>query len=843
MGWNMVDYMMNHYGNKQYVFTMDFLKNTYDKSRYNDVLKQLKTFKPTVKLEDIIVVAVLDYVNQKPVYGILFTKEHMYVKNQGAYSLYNITNVSYTHRKSGLFSKKMVTDLVITYTDKTVKISVDGVFANYAFGCLNELSKFGRDGQFGITFKQTREIALEQLKNGYDVLFEKFLALNAKEDKEACVMLMNYYFQKGDYDLYRYYKNQAMVLNAPQAYHHEGYMLFKERYYHEAYKNYVKAYAYGIDSSISSDLFKLRQFLKSQSQTVKSPYKYMDLDIDPKMFSCIYPKELYDSYILYLMRSGVEDDVIKKWVVYNIDNKNIIPSEKEEEFYEQFVDVMNQTSTFNVTYYDAGDYSDKLRESLNQHIHYVDSNILVFLNRFDDIVVTELPVGNFNSIRLDELKIGCFLDAREFIGEKQVRSLDSKGAYAYINRLNEYSLFKKKRLNSSREEAIAFLREQIRGYEDNMRIHKQKVNRFMALIYMMATPNRRTKILSFNRDCFLELAKQRVLLMDEKLLEVKNAYFKQLNITDADLIKNTSSQFSIQEVKNAGNVLISKENSYEEYGYFYVYNDDKNLNLALNDFMKKVGVKFNKADILFYHDISISGYSNGNVLTKDAFYSTNLKQPIPLKGLVALKATRYDTLIALYENGKEVEYPYEYSSMYDRVRTINFVNEMLIYLSQDKKSAELNYDLAYCTLAEVYLIALQDIETATHYAKIAKEKGVDYADTVFEKIEIKKQMLASRNQQAVSVQQNEPVKIEPKNGINQQPVSKGTVHTKQESQNPLIVDIHVKGLCELCQLCSIQMCATDAIHFQDGKPMIDYNLCICCGVCVTDYPYGFFQYK
>ena len=69
MGWNMVDYMMNHYGRNEYVFTMDFLKNTYDKSRYNDVLKQLKTFKPTVKLEDIIVVAVLNYVNQKPVYG------------------------------------------------------------------------------------------------------------------------------------------------------------------------------------------------------------------------------------------------------------------------------------------------------------------------------------------------------------------------------------------------------------------------------------------------------------------------------------------------------------------------------------------------------------------------------------------------------------------------------------------------------------------------------------------------------------------------------------------------------------------------------------------------------
>lgn len=681
MVWNMEDYMLHKYSRQEYVFTMDFLKNAYDKSRYNDVVRQLKTFKPAVKLEDILMVGVLDYVNQKPVYGIVFTKEHMYVKNLGVYSLYNIKDVSYKYRKTGVFSKKFFLDVIITYTDKTVKFSIDGIFADHSIGCLKKLSEFGRDGKRLLTFEEIRKNALEELKNGMDNLYELYLDTIAKEDKDACAMLMNYYFQKGDYDLYRFYKVQAMGLNAPQAYYHEGYINLKNGYYKEAYKNYVKAYSYGIDSSISSDLFKLHQFLKSISQTAKSPYKYMDLDVDPTMFSCIYPKELYDSYILYMKKSGLKDDVIKKWVEYNYANDNIIPSEKEEEFYEQLNDLMKKTGSFGVNYFDSRDFSDKLRESLNQHVLYVDSKILVFLTRFDDIVLTDLPVRNYKDTRLNELKIGSYLDAREYVGEKQVRSLDSDGAYAYINRLNDYSLFKKKRLNSSRQEAITFLREQIRGYEDNMRVHKQNVNRFMALMYMMATPNRGTDILSFDRDKFLELAKKRVLLMDEKLLEVKNAYFKQLNITDADLFKNTSSQLSVQDIKNEGNLLITKENAYEEYGYFHVYNDDKNLSLALNDFVKKVGVKFNKEDVLFYHDISTTGYSNGNVLTKDAFYSTNLKKAIPLKGLVALKPTRYDTLIALYENGKEVEYIYEYSSRYDRVRTVNFVNEMLIYLS------------------------------------------------------------------------------------------------------------------------------------------------------------------
>ena len=221
----------------------------------------------------------------------------------------------------------------------------------------------------------------------------------------------------------------------------------------------------------------------------------------------------------------------------------------------------------------------------------------------------------------------------------------------------------------------------------------------------------------------------------------------------------------------------------------------------------------------------------------------NHKIALYIVGDIYLEQSDIDNALIYLNKSAEQNYHLAYFDLAKIYRdglgnTPKDINKAIDYL---KKAAELKFDYAYCSLAEVYLYALQDIETAIHYAMIGKEKGVDYADTVLEKIENKKQEQATKKQQAASVKQNEPAKKEIKQETKQQTVSKEPLNKKQTSQNQMIVDIRVKGLCELCQLCTFNICMMDAIRFQDGVPVIDQDLCIYCGVCVKGCPYGFLK--
>lgn len=682
MEWNMGEYLIHCCNSNDYVFSMDYLKNTYDKTKYHDVVKKIKVFKPAVKLEDVIAVGLTDYDGKDPVYGVLFTKDYMYVKNQKAYPLYGITKVSYQQKKVGAFAKKHVTDTSITYKDKTVKLTLDGFFSMFAVQMLQRIYKYGSDGIENPTRKEYREQALEDLRDGVDSLFEFSLEANADDDKDACVLLMNYYYNKGMYDFYDKYKKLAMEKRAPQAYYHEGYLSYKNGYYKEAYKNYLRAYACGIDSSIYPELLSLHKILKDNTKKVRKPYKYMDLDIDPYMFECIYDEKYNNAYIQYLMNNNIKDEVIKKWNQDNYNKQNIIPLEKDEEFYDLLSQLMSDTSAFSVHYYDMNDFKDKLTESLNYHVWNVDGKVMKFLNTIDKLIVTDLPKTHYNDFKLREEKIESFLDMKTYIGEKQYKIYDDPRAYNCIKSLNEYPDFKKKRLNASKQASIAFLESKILEYEDIMTFFKRAANRMIALTYMWATPDTGMEMLAFNRYDYIKEAKERILLIDKKFLEVKNEYLKQMNISDKDLFRKprNSDEMSLQNIKNEGILLTTPLDSYKEYGYFYVYNNQKDLDYPLKEFMKEIKVKFNKEDILFYQRISSSGYSRGEVLTKDMFYSSYFKQPIPLKNLLALQVTSYNTLVALYEDGSEKVYPHEYGFISDLECNVNFVNEMLIYM-------------------------------------------------------------------------------------------------------------------------------------------------------------------
>lgn len=164
-----------------------------------------------------------------------------------------------------------------------------------------------------------------------------------------------------------------------------------------------------------------------------------------------------------------------------------------------------------------------------------------------------------------------------------------------------------------------------------------------------------------------------------------------------------------------------------------------------------------------------------------------------------------------------------------------------------KKSAELGFNYAYVSLANIYLNKFEDLEKASYYANISKEKGEDYADSILKDIENKKKNLVAKQHVTTPVQQNEPVKKEVKKEVKQQTVSKGTINKNQTacktSQSQITVDVRVKGLCESCQVCTFDMCTIDAIHLQNGTPVINHNSCICCGTCVKGCPYGFFKDK
>ena len=123
----------------------------------------------------------------------------------------------------------------------------------------------------------------------------------------------------------------------------------------------------------------------------------------------------------------------------------------------------------------------------------------------------------------------------------------------------------------SQKEAIEFMEKQITGYEEVMRIHKRRVNRMLALTYIWATPGTKVKMASFDVNMYIEKAKTRVLSLDERLLEVKNAYLKQLEMTESEwhqsVGNDTSDQMSAQEIKNQGILLQGGKNVYEEYMY------------------------------------------------------------------------------------------------------------------------------------------------------------------------------------------------------------------------------------------------------------------------------------
>ena len=166
-----------------------------------------------------------------------------------------------------------------------------------------------------------------------------------------------------------------------------------------------------------------------------------------------------------------------------------------------------------------------------------------------------------------------------------------------------------------------------------------------------------------------------------------------------------------------------------------------------------------------------------------------------------------------------------------------------------KKSADLGYNYAYYILAFVYLHELKDLKLADDYANVALEKGVDFADNLLVEIEEKKKQQDIKKQESV-VKKEEKQSQSSTQKVEKQPIQKKESIEEHfnklksqvsSAQYKTVVDIRVKGLCETCQMCSIDTCPVDALSFVNGIPVINNLECMQCGICVDTCPYGFIK--
>ena len=682
MIWNMEEYMRLRCFKRDGICSLDYLKNKVNQKEYDCVIKSIQSFKPEVNEKDVILVVCTDYVKNAPVYDILFTKDSLYVNNHKAYPLYGIQNLTVSKRTVGLFSKKTISDVSLIYKDETEKFSIDGISTWTAMKVFEEFYKFGSDGIVKPSFKQQREEAVSFLSNNMEFMFENILDDLSKEDNDSIIMLMDYYYNKKDYASYEKYKQLAKDKHIPQAYYHEGYINYINGNHLEANKNYLRAYNYGIGDSIVPELKNMRNILKGASKKDRKPYRYNVLDIDPYMFDCISSSDYYDSYLEFLNKNQVNTELVDKWKLDNYSKVDFKISKKNDTFYNAVYDFMKVHFGLSVRYYDMSDFKDAVEEELRGSVYSNDKGMFQLVNTFDHIEINSLPNPRYNDFRLSKLKIDSFLDERPFVGERQYSIYNDERAYNLIKDLNDYPDFKKNRLNDSKKESIAYLESKISEYEDIMTFFKQGAVRLMALYYIWATPGTDASILAFDRDKYIEEAKERILRIDEKFLDVKNAYLKQMNISDRDLFKTPTQNkdYSNKEIQNKGLLILSTPNCIKNYVNLYVYDNNRSVENALKNINKKYCCEIKKEDILFYAGFSSSSFHDEVILTRDLLYADKLNKPISLKNLIALKTTPYETVVALYDDGREEVFEYSYSWANDISRLVNLVNELLIYL-------------------------------------------------------------------------------------------------------------------------------------------------------------------
>lgn len=692
---NIVDHMLSciddYFLKDEYVSTMDFLKHTRTPQQMQDILKQIKKFAPRVDPKDILVVGQVDGGLDNPVIGAIFTKDTMYTLKSKPIPLYGIQDVQIEHKTKGTFKKTDYESVVVIYEDKTIKFELEGYRANKSVSLLNHIYPCASSGKTSLSFLDIKKQAMNDLINRDGMHFEKLLKPLAKENGEAAVMLMNYYYDMNLMQDYYEYRKIALEHKAPQAYYRDAVSKMAVEKYEEAYLSFIKAFEYGITGHEPTILELQKRLRNSYHNVLTKPYHYNDLDIDPFMIDYIYPDDITSSYVEYLKMNNISQNLINEWKQCNEEyllHNFYAPSYEDKHFFIVLGREMHKHKSVYVHKYTKDNYDQKLLDEIEAYVWKMDCEIKDYCNGFDHFTITKLPRINFSNAEFKEMRIESLLDMKTYVNRHQTNSYqfdiyDHPTAYDIIHQLKNYDFFKKNRLSSNKTESVRYLEAKISAYEACMQVHKRVVNRMLALTYLWSNSSETNKA-SFNFNDYFKKAKEQILKCDKAFLEVRNAYLKQLNMSEFDLFKNRSyeEERRLERFKHRVSQLIDRDKlqdvDFFEYPFIKIYAHQEDIDNRLDSFIKHVCPQVKKDDILLYEQIS-SASSTGYIFTKDKVYSTYLERPISLNGLICIKFNAYKRIVAVYENRIE-----EISSTEDIKRDLEemiyFINSMLIYL-------------------------------------------------------------------------------------------------------------------------------------------------------------------
>lgn len=685
---NIVDRMLECLGSYSFV-SMDFLRNTMTDKDLQMVLKQIKAFAPKIKAEDIVVLWKEEETPPVPTIGAVFTKDYVYGKRFKAMSLFGIQNIQNKSYTKGAFKKTYYTDIVVEYKDHKVKFTLEGFASGHLATFLNDIYPYAKSGTTALSNNERKKMAMDYWRKNKESKFIEILEPISKVNGDAAVMMMNYYHDKMDNENYYAYKKIAKDLKAPQVFYLEG-VLNEETNLHGAYQSYIKAFEYGITGH-EDIILKFQRELRQNNITKRKPYKYNDLDMDVYMIDAIYSEPEYLNYLLFIQYHDVDSDLVNKWQIREVKDseEEYLPTLEELEFCNLLEKEMYKWDGFDVHGSSREELDKNFVKELSKYVWRIDSTIYECLNSYDHIALTDIPRINFANYKLKERKINSILDMKAFLMETyyetstdQFLIYEHPTARKIIEELKDFDDFKKTRLNRNKEASLRLLEEKISAYEEVMTTHKRTVNRMLALTYLWAYA-KDTNIELFNLNKYVEKAKKYILMPDQELLEVRNAYLKQLNLTEKDLFKNGYHQQAqaIERFKFKAMQVGYKDKHRDvdlfEYPFIYPYAKQKNIDYHINTFLKKVCPHVKKEDILMYQGINTATYL-GYIITKDGVYSNYLDQPIMFNELICLKVTKYDTIVAVYENHTEEIKHHAYKS--DLEKMIHFINDVLVYL-------------------------------------------------------------------------------------------------------------------------------------------------------------------
>jgi len=659
------------------LFTPERLRIEFSDQDYRQILKYVKSYAKDVNVDDIVLFCSSTSGTEGFKTGAVFTEKYMYGPHTPPIYLYGMEEVSREQDKS--HTERTFT---VTYGSRKVTGKVKGIFGYVIIDCL-QLLVGQKEGT--LTYYDMRQMALESIREGKNEEAETLLVAICDKDGEAAGMLARHHYET-DPVRSSYYTGLAKKQGHFLGYYMEGvYAINNSKDLKKGYEMFLEAYERGM-GGIQNDMLGIRNaLLESRSAVKREKYAYGSLDADPNMFGLVKEEAYHKEQVRFLAENNDKKMENTAWGVENR-SRMFYRETAGTDFADYMREVLSKNSGFSIHYYTEEEKRKEYFKQFRYFSNVIDRAIMDYCRLHKKFDVTQLPpLGLKYDYDLAQMGIQGMLDMKSYAYEHSFEyseydvffHLKSAAGLNLIRRLKD------QKVAFSKKDNIEFIEHIILCYETVMAEYKKLVAPALAILGMWNTDTERGKHDPERMSAYLAGARQAVLGMDERFLELKEKFCKKAKISDSDLFKGDQASYERiirrEKVKFIGGKLNLQKKWYtlltfEPYQYSY----DEYYSIK-RSFVKKYDKKFDVNKALFCYDRSMTDLEC--VITDEYFYATCFPEPISLKGLVCCKTTEDKQLVLLYDNLKETVITYSSTYELRKMRGILwFLNRILLHL-------------------------------------------------------------------------------------------------------------------------------------------------------------------